>query len=203
MNTDFPDIDAIIIAAGSSSRIGAFKPLLDFGEGNIIDTIIQKLRASGTGSIVVVSGCNYQLLEAKLKDYPVSLVVNRDYRRGMLSSIQSGLGAVSGTASGVLICLVDQPFVKLDTLREIIAAFADGRAGIILPSYRGKHGHPVIISTKYFAEVFELDDNIGLRQLIGRHRDDIHEVAVSSDDVLRDIDTWEDYQRELAMSKEQ
>lgn len=203
MNTGFADIDSIIIAAGSSSRIGAFKPLLDFGESNIIGTIIQKLRASGRGSIIVVSGYNHQLLEAELKGYPVCLVVNEDYRRGMLSSIQSGLRAASKTASGALIYLVDQPFVKVDTLEKIISAFAEGRAGIVLPSYQGKHGHPIIIARKYFDEVFELDNSIGLRQLIGRHRDDIHEVDVSTDDILRDINTWEDYQRELAMSREQ
>ena len=202
METDFAAVDAVVIAAGSSSRVGAFKPLLDFGENHIIGTIIRKLDASGIGSVIVVSGYSHQLLEAELKGSPVRLVLNEDYERGMLSSIQCGLRTASKTASGVLICLVDQPFIRVDTLRKILAAFAGGKAGIILPTYRGKHGHPIVISRKYFDEVFRLDDSIGLRQLMKRHKDDIYEVLVPTDDVIRDIDTREDYERELALVRE-
>jgi len=203
MDTEFSSIEAAVIAAGFSSRVGKFKPLLDFGESSIIGTIIQKLQALGTARIIVVAGYSHKILEAELEKYPVCLVINEDYERGMLSSIQSGLRAVSMRASGMLIYLVDQPFIRIDTLRLISSAFNEGRAGIILPTYRGKHGHPVIISRKYFGEVFQLDDNIGLRELMKRHQDDIYEVSVPTDDVLRDIDTWEDYERELSVAKEQ
>ena len=202
MDTGFAAIDVVVIAAGSSSRVGTFKPLLDFGKNHIIGTIIQKLGELGVGSVIVVSGYSHQLLETELKNSPVRLVVNQDYERGMLSSIQCGLRAVSKTASGVLVCLVDQPFIGIDTLRKILSAFNDGKAGIILPTYRGKHGHPVVISSRYFDEVFSLDDSIGLRQLMKRHQDDIYEVLVPTDDVLRDIDTWEDYERELELARE-
>lgn len=203
MSPHFDNIDALIIAAGYSSRMGAFKPLLSFGDNNIIGTIIQKLGALNTGSIIVVSGYNHELLQSELKEYPVHLVLNEEYERGMLSSIQCGLRAVSKTARGVLICLVDQPFIGGDMLRKIAAAFAEGSAGIVLPCYRGKHGHPVIISRKYFDEVFGLDESIGLRQLMQRHQDDIYEVDVSTDDILRNINTWEDYTRELERLKNQ
>jgi len=202
MKTSFDSIDALIIAAGYSSRIKAFKPLLRFGESNIIVTIIKKLRDLGLGSIIVVSGYNHHLLEVALKGSPVNLVLNKEYERGMLSSIKCGLGAVRSAAQGVLIFLVDQPFIGVDTLKKILAAFTKNGAGIVLPSYKGKHGHPVIISRKYFDEVFGLDENIGLRQLMQQHQDDIYEVDAPTDDILHDIDTWEDYKKELVMYKE-
>ncbi len=202
MRASFPDIDSIVIAAGSSSRMGAFKPLLSFGESSIIGTIIRKLEVLGLGSILVVGGYNHQLLQAELKGYPATLVVNEEYERGMLSSIQVGIRSLSEKGRGVLIHLVDQPFIKLETLKMLLSAFAESKAGIVVPSYRGKHGHPVIISRRYFGEIFELDDAIGLRQLMKRHRDDIYEVSVPTDDVLRDIDTWQDYERELAIARE-
>ncbi|MCK4721854.1 MAG: nucleotidyltransferase family protein, partial [Dehalococcoidia bacterium] len=168
---------------------------------NIIGIIIQKLKNLGVGSIIVVSGHNHHLLQAALKGYPVHLLLNKEYERGMLSSIQCGLSAVREDAGGVLIFLVDQPFIGAGTLEKIAAAFAEGRAGIVLPRYQGRRGHPVIISRQYFDEVFELDESIGLRQLMQQHEDDVYEVDVASSDILRDLDTWEDYTWALELSK--
>jgi molybdenum cofactor cytidylyltransferase len=123
----------------------------------------------------------------------IEFTVNDDYRIGMLTSIQAGLRALPADAEAAVIMLGDQPFLPSRVVDEIIAAYEAGRHGIVIPTFQGRRGHPVLIDLKYRDEVLALDPCAGLRALMCGHPADIIEVDVADADILRDLDTPEDY----------
>ena len=98
---------------------------------------------------------------------------------------------------GFLIALVDQPFLTPHLIKNLIDEFYKTDRGIVLPIYKNRRGHPVIFDLKYASEILALsEDSGGLREVVHKHQDDIHQVPVNTDSVIRDIDYWEDYIRE-------
>jgi len=187
---------AIILAAGESRRMGTQKLLLPYGEATVIETIVATALSSDLDKVLVVLGADRDAVRARLEKYPVEYVVNADYRRGMLSSVQVGFAALSAGAAAAVIMLGDQPAVPAAAIRAVVrAARASGR-GIIIPTSGGRRGHPVLISTRYAAAIAALDPAIGLRQLQLDHPGDVLEVEVGDPAVLRDLDTPEDFEGE-------
>src|SRR5262249_6285581 len=92
---------------------------------------------------------------------------------------------------------VDQPMVKSNVINELIYAFGRSGKGIVLPTYHGQHGHPILLGAKYFEPILQLDETLeeGLRALIAAHRPDCQEVPVEISAVIEDIDLPEDYAR--------
>jgi len=127
----------------------------------------------------------------------VQYAINEDYRRGMLSSIKTGLALLSPNEDAALIALVDQPMITKEIIDTLIDAFVAGGKGVALPTYQGKRGHPVIIAAKYFDDIMRLDEDSpeGLRQFIDGRGGDTLEVPVSTPAVIEDIDLPEDYER--------
>ncbi len=190
------------MAAGESKRmLGAFKPLLKWGKRTVIGECVQQLRNSRLAEIFVVLGHRELEIRQSLAGSGVQYAINKDYQRGMLTSIKTGLEMLSPNEDAILIALVDQPMIKADLINKLIVAFEEGDSGIVLPVYHREHGHPIIISTDYVDDIMRLDDNAegGLRGFINAHRDDHLEVPVDTPAVIEDIDSPEDYER---LSKE-
>ncbi len=191
-------ISGILLAAGESKRMqGAFKPLLKWGKRTVIGECIQQLRNSQLAEIFVVLGHREMEVRQSLAGSGVQYVINDEYRKGMLSSIKTGLSMLSPNEDAVLIALVDQPMVTSKIIDQLIDAFDQGDKGIVLPTYQGKHGHPIIINASYVDDIMQLDENAdeGLRAFIDAHRGDILAVPVETSAVLEDIDRPEDYER--------
>ena len=115
----------------------------------------------------------------------------------MLSSVQCGFEALSSSASAGMILLGDQPMVQTLVIDKLIESFLKSRKGIIIPVYNKKRGHPVLIDTRYLLKINNLDTGRGLRQLMEENPEDIYEMEVETNTILKDIDTIEDYKREL------
>lgn len=191
-------ISGILLAAGESSRMqGAFKPLLKWGKRTVIGECIHQMRNSQLAEIFVVLGHREMEIRQSLAGSGVQYVINKDYQRGMLSSIKTGLAMLSPNEDAALIALVDQPMVTKEIINKLIEAFDTGEKGIALPSYQGKHGHPIIVAAKYFDDIMQLDENSpeGMRAFIAEHRNDTLEVPVDTSAVIEDIDLPEDYER--------
>lgn len=188
---------AMILAAGESRRMGRQKLLLPFKGKTIIETVIKKVICSKAEKILVVIGSEKENMEKKIREYPVKIAYNPDFRSGMLSSLQRGFKALPKSAEAVLIVLGDQPALSSAVINKIIDAYKRTKKGIVLPIYRGERGHPVLIDMKYRQEVARLDPDIGLRQLVYDQREDILEVKVTTPSILRDIDDERDYRKEL------
>jgi len=192
----------MVLAAGESRRMGEPKLLLPFKGKTIIEAIAESVIRSEVDKVLVVVGSEREKVEAKIKNFPVEIAYNRDFRSGMLSSIQCGFKAIPENAQAVLVILGDQPSVSSEVINKIIAAYKKTGKGIVLPMYKNERGHPVLIDIKYRQEIEKLNPNLGLRELVYNRPEDILEVKVRTSGVLRDIDTTEDYRKELEKGKE-
>jgi len=192
-----PIISAMILAAGESKRMGQPKMLMSFGQTTIIEQIIHELIKSLADSILVVTGASGDAIREVIKGYSVTYSDNPDYSSGMITSIQTGFRKMKGEVAAVMVLLGDQPMIQTSLIDKLIAAYYRSGKGIIQATYNGKRGHPVIIDKKYRNEILSMTKEESLRDLLRTHPDDIYEVNTNSPEILRDIDTMEDYENEI------
>lgn len=188
-------ISAIVLAAGESKRMGQTKQLLEWQGKTILEHVLDILLESRVGEVILVLGHEAERIRQKVPDQKIKVVINSDYKEGMSTSIQKGLMAMDQKAEGFLVVLADQPGISKETLNRLIHGFEQARPekSIVLPIYRGARGHPVLLGMKYKKEALRLKGDVGCRQILADHPEDLLEVEVGSDAVLSDIDTPEDY----------
>jgi CTP:molybdopterin cytidylyltransferase MocA len=179
--------------------MGRLKPLLPYGSNSVIGSVVRSLLACPVRPVIVVLGHRAAEIEAHLAGEDVLCVRNPAYESGMLSSVRAGIAAAPPAANWLLIALGDQPAVSPAAIGALLTAARSGSRGIVLPCREGRRGHPLLINGRYRDEILGLPDEGGLRQLLRAHEGEIAEVAVDDGAVLRDVDTLEDYARELAL----
>jgi molybdenum cofactor cytidylyltransferase len=184
---------AVILAAGESRRMGTQKLLLPFGETTVVEAVVRTALASGVDRAVVVLGADREAIRARLEPRGVDFAVNERFADGMLTSIQAGFRALPPEAEAAVIMLGDQPFLPPSVVDTVIQGLRESGKGIVIPVFRGRRGHPVLVDLKYRAGVLSLDPADGLRRLLRGHADDVAEVEVEDPNILRDLDTPEDY----------
>jgi molybdenum cofactor cytidylyltransferase len=184
---------AIVLAAGLSRRMGWFKLTLPWGDRAVISQVIATLETAGIDKIVVVAGHRADEITQALAGMTVRIIFNPDYASGeMLSSIQAGLRALDAEVDAALLCLGDQPQMMIDTIRAVVAAGAQSGWGqIVIPSYRMRAGHPILLPYYLWPEI--LDCTGTLRDVMAAHRDRTHFLVVDTSTILADLDTPEDY----------
>lgn len=170
--------------------MGAFKPLLPFGNKTVIECCIDSLREGGVETIVVVLGHRADDVRNKLTG--VDFAINPDPDSEMGASIAVGMAELSQDADATLIALVDYPAVPGTVVSTIVEEWTKG-APIVIPTWQGRGGHPVLVDLKFRSELLNLPASGGLRSLFESHRDGVRRVAVDSPFVARDMDTWDDY----------
>lgn len=190
-------ISAILLAAGQSRRMGEFKQLLPFAGRTVVECCADHLLASRVDELIVVTGHREADVRRALGGRGVRLAHNADYRDGMSASVKCGIAAVSPAATAVLVALVDQPQIEPAVINRIIAAYESQRSLVVIPTYGGRNGHPVLIDLKLRDELLTFDGAQGLRQVIQAHAADLLQIEVATDAVLMDFDYPEDYQRLL------
>ncbi len=191
-------ISGILLAAGESKRMGgAFKPLLKWSKWTVIGECVDQMRISQLAEIIVVLGHREAEIRPRLAGTGVLFAINENYQKGMLSSIKTGLEMLSSNDHAFMLLLVDQPMITADLIDALIGAYSEGDKGIVLPTYQGVPGHPVVISADYVDDIMQMDDRVegGLRSFINGHREDWLEVPVKTSAVIEDIDLPEDYDR--------
>jgi molybdenum cofactor cytidylyltransferase len=186
-------LSAIVLAAGESKRMGRPKQLLPYGRGTILAQVVDNLLASAADEVIVVLGHRMMDITGTLAGRPVKLAVNPRYEEGMSTSIVAGLKAAAPEAQGYMLVMGDQPAVDRRTIDRLIAEYNGRGRGIVVPVYRGRRGNPVIFAAGYKPELLAVQGDIGGRDIVSRHPDDVLEVAVDSPGVVSDIDTPEDY----------
>ncbi|OGP76534.1 MAG: molybdenum cofactor cytidylyltransferase [Deltaproteobacteria bacterium RBG_16_49_23] len=195
------NISAILLGAGESKRMGKEKLSLPWGKKTIFEHCLRTLLRSRAGEVVVVLKGPMEEMTLRMRKKKVKVVFNRDYKKGMSASIRRGIRALDSKSNGILIGLGDQPFVKTQTINALIGAFKKGKGGIIVPSFKGRRGHPVIFHRRYEKELLRLRGDTGARRIMDRYPHDVWEVPVKSEGVIKDIDTWEDYRKELKIKR--
>jgi molybdenum cofactor cytidylyltransferase len=188
------EVSAIVLAAGQSSRMGAFKPLLPFGPKTVIEACLDNLRAGGVEDVVVVIGEGPQAEEirSQLQRAGVSFAVNPDPRSEMSASIGCGVRALAGETRAVIINPVDHAAVPPEVVTLLLEEWHKG-ARLIKPAWQGRAGHPVLVDLEFRQELLRLDRAGGLKAFFSFHETQVRRVAVNSDYVVRDMDVWDDY----------
>lgn len=215
---------AIILAAGSSSRMGAgrHKLLLPLAGRPVLTHGIEATLASQARPIVIVLGHQAQqvrsIIDPFTKQSPITIVENPDYLQGMSTSMRVGLQTLltsktdqppisqespphSQPFGSVLIVLGDQPLVTPQILDTLIATWRTTGKHIVAPLYEGKRGHPMLFDAYLFSELLEVTGDEGGRSIIERYRAELTTVEVGSAVANADVDTWEAYQQLLEMQQ--
>jgi molybdenum cofactor cytidylyltransferase len=190
-------ISAIILAAGESRRMGYPKMLLDFGGITMLEKVIRNVKATSVDDILVVLGAYRDEIQRIAEKTGVRYCYNDIYKEGMLSSVQCGFRNICAGTEAVLVFQGDQPLITPAVTDLVINKFRRGSKGILMPVYKNRRGHPLLIAGKYFGEIERLDSQKGLRSLSEIFSNDVEEVAVDDDAILRDFDTFEEYNNEI------
>src|SRR5215211_3313359 len=149
-------IAAILLAAGQSRRMGAFKPLLPFGDKTVIECCLDYLQQGGVETIVVVLGHRAAEVREKLNGCSVIFALNPDPESEMSASIAAGVRALPETCEATLVALVDHPAVPPRVVSTLIENWQQG-SRLIVPTWNGRRGHPVLVDLTFKPELLNLD----------------------------------------------
>ena len=189
-------ISAIILAAGQSKRMGQPKMLLPWGNLTVIEHVVTTFLTAGIRDVLVVTGGEREQVEKAIAVYPVRSVPNADYENGqMLSSLQRGLGAMSGEGQAALIGLGDQPQVQESSIRLICEAYRESASRLVVPSFQRRRGHPWLVQRPLWNEILALEPPASPRDFLNAHASEIHYINMDTPTILADLDTPEDYRK--------
>jgi molybdenum cofactor cytidylyltransferase len=191
-------VSAVVLAAGESRRMGKPKQLLDWQGENLLAHVLGQLRASEVDDVILVLGHEAERIRESIRPFKkMRIVSNPDYPQGMSTSILCGLQALPKNADAFLIVLADLPGITSNLVNHLIRAFHRNRPrkDIIVPTYRGTRGHPVLFAARYILESLEIEGDMGCRPILAKHPEQVFEIEVDQAAVLLDIDTPEDYRR--------
>lgn len=184
---------AIILAAGTSSRMGAPKLHLAWGDGTVLDQTIQNVTAV-TQNVLVVTGAYAEQTRTIAAAYPVTIVHNEQYTEGeMISSLQAALTALQ-EPDDFFVMLGDMPLIDAHTIAEIVA-FWEVHGGIVVPTFAGKRGHPVVFSAEFIPQLLALGWDQTPRTVVEANKARLNLFKIDDPAILIDLDTPELYTR--------
>ncbi len=186
-----PQVAAVVLAAGRSQRMQDRNKLLELLEGKpLVCHVVDELLQTAVRPIVVVTGHQAEQVRAALADRPVVFVHNPDFAAGLSSSLRMGLGQLDSSIDGALICLGDMPRVRAKHIEALIGAFEpeDGRE-VVLPTFGGRRGNPVLWAARFFPAMRELSGDVGAKELLNRYAESICPVPMADDGITLDVDT--------------
>jgi molybdenum cofactor cytidylyltransferase len=188
-------VSAVLLAAGESRRMGTTNKLCLAVDGvPLLRRTTQTLLASRLEEIVVVLGYQAETARSLIEGLPVSVVVNEKYREGQMTSVHRGLESLSAASDGVMICLSDQTLLQPEDINHLVDAFLNRSSGsILVPTYQGRRGNPIVFDYKHRESILNGDRNLGCKRLIEKNPDLVTTIEVGSDHFVVDLDTPEDY----------
>jgi molybdenum cofactor cytidylyltransferase len=191
-------IAVAILAAGESRRMGSPKALLDFRGKTFVQHLIDVTRHPRVAYLRVVIGAKADEIRARLAVGADSIVVNENWPRGQLSSIQAGIRSLplNGT-SGLMLCPVDHPLISGGNVAALIDAFEAAPKHIIVPLFEGKRGHPVVFPARFYTELLGASPDVGARQVLWAHKAEVIEVPTENEGVVLNLDDSEAYRNAL------
>jgi molybdenum cofactor cytidylyltransferase len=192
-------VSAILLAAGESRRMGPRnKMTLPVAGVPLLRRIASTLANSQVGEIVAVLGHEEQTARALLAELPLRLVTNERYREGQMTSVYRGLEALSEPCKGIMVCLSDQPLLRVEDIDCLVHAFEQQCPGsVLIPAWQGRRGNPVILAHEHRDAILAGGPGLGCRRYIDAHPQLVVWQEMDNDHVVFDLDIPEDYQRLL------
>jgi molybdenum cofactor cytidylyltransferase len=184
---------AIVLAAGASTRFGSPKQLVRIGGRPLLHSVVTRTSAIAGNALIVVLGAGAAQLAPLLKHSPGSVVVNRQWREGLASSIRAGVARLPPTCAGVMLVLADQAAVSTDDLKRLAGTWRRRPRSVVAALYGGTIGAPAIFPRSSFTELASLRGDSGAQAILRRSADRLIRVPMPAAEL--DLDTPEDLLR--------
>lgn len=180
--------------------MGTDKALLRWGERTFLEHLLAVLRAAGAEPLRVVAGANAAALQQAVPFAAGELVVNERWEEGQLSSLIAGLDSLPPASEGAVVCLVDHPCVSSKLVGALMEKFRETRREIVVPTYQGHRGHPVLFAASLFDELRAAPPEFGARFVVHEHAAEVLEVSTEEEGILLNTNDPDAYEKILHIS---
>jgi len=188
------NIPIIILAAGSSSRMGQSKQLLPIGGKTLLERAVETGLASETGNVIVVLGANEVLHKKLIERYPIEIISNNEWEKGMGTSIKIGVKFIDENfphAPAFIISVCDQPHLSSAHLKHLADTYHKGKNPIIASVYKNTYGVPILFDQSFKEELCSIKEGDGAKHIVLANREKVYPMPFPSGEI--DLDTMEDY----------
>lgn len=187
-------VAGILLAAGTSSRMGSNKLLFELGGESVLRGAAKRALAGGLSPLLVVLGHEAEKARAELDGLACDVVLNPDYASGINSSLKSGVAALPADVMGAMVMLADMPYVTPEMISGLIQRFRTTEAPLVISDYEGVNAPPMLYDRSLFSELLAMTGEGCGRQVVKRHREEA-EILAWPTSALADLDVPDDYER--------
>jgi CTP:molybdopterin cytidylyltransferase MocA len=186
---------AVILSGGASRRMGSPKALLAYQGRPFLEHLLDVTALPEIGVRRVVLGAEAEPIAKAVHLKPDEIVINEDWEKGQLSSIQAGLRCLPAGTDGMLLCLIDHPLISKELVQELIEQFYKTKKLVVLPVYEGRRGHPVIFSAALYDELLHAPLETGARAVVWAHASDVESVRTNEEGCVLNLNDPETLQK--------
>ena len=186
---------AVILSGGASRRMGSPKALLSYQGRPFLEHLLDVARHPKIGARRVVLGADAEPIAKEVNLSPDEIVINEDWKKGQLSSIQSALRSLPPQTDGIILFLIDHPLISSALVDELIETFYNSGKSIVLPVYEGKRGHPVIFSAALYIKLMEAPLETGARSVVWENAEDVQVVQTNEEGCILNLNDPDTLQR--------
>jgi molybdenum cofactor cytidylyltransferase len=190
-------VAAVILSGGASSRMGSPKALLPYQGRPFLEHLLKITVHPEIGARRVVLGADAESIAKAIPLKANEMIINSQWEKGQLSSIQAAVRKLPAGAEGMLLLLIDHPLISSVLVGELIAQFHKSKKPIVLPVYEGRRGHPVIFSASLYPELLRAPAETGARAVVWAHADEVEEVPTNEEGCVLNLNDPETLNRAM------
>lgn len=183
-------IYGILLAAGEGRRAGFGKLSREINGKSMLEHVAERVYNSRLDDVIIITGYERVFAEKIAKKFGFKTVYNKNYPKGMSTSLKRGITSLPNNCKAFAVILGDMPYIKTSTINSLISTFSNNTNGIVIPRYKNKRGHPVIMSIKYKDQILLIKGDKGARDIIKENLEDILFLDVNDEGILKDIDKF-------------